>query len=280
MPKIRNQSLIVTTFPTPFGETEILRLFSNENAVENISESFRKMRTSSTQTATPNQEITFTITLDNQSEFDIFDVKIHDILPTEMVFIKGLVKIDGKPYPDFDPEISFILPTPIHRFSKIVITYLAKLAKMPQSGETESQSMITFSVDKMRDVTEFSNKICIKAVENTIEIIRTANKTVVNHNDIIKFTNIITNYGADIQNNANFSDPIPPNTQFVPNSLIINQQKYDNLDPTKSFEIPPLSTGETMIIEYEVKILWSKWNFNLKSFIAKIMNAWFLIAIN
>ncbi len=255
MGKIRNQAIVQTTFPTPSGETEILKIFSNENAVENISNSFHKVRTSSSPTATKNQEITFTITLDNQSEFSIFDIRIHDILPTEMVFVSGSVNIDGKSYHQLHPEKSFILPAPLPPFSKVVITYLAKLATMPQSGETESQSMITFSVDKMRGVTEFSNKICVKAIENTLEIIKTASKTVVNHNDIIKFTNKITNYGTDIQHNAIFSDPIPPNTEIVRNSLTINQQKYDNLDLTKGFEIPQLNSGETMIIEYEVKIL-------------------------
>jgi len=202
MDKIRNLAIIDSKFPLPSGEIESLRISSNEYSVENISKSFHKMRTSSTQIATPNQEIEFTITLENTSEFEIFDIKIHDILPKELVFIEGSVKIDGVSYPNLDPISGFILPHALPPFSKIIITYSAKLAEMPIGREANSMSKITFSVDKMRDVTENSNETTIKAVQNLIEIVKTADKTIAKHNDIIKFTNTITNRGTELENIA------------------------------------------------------------------------------
>lgn len=255
MDKIRNLAIIDSKFPLPSGEIESLRISSNEYSVENISKSFHKMRTSSTQIATPNQEIEFTIILENTSEFEIFDIKIHDILPKELMFIEGSVKIDSVSYPNLNPISGFILPHALPPFSKIIITYSAKLAEMPIGREANSMSKITFSVDKMRDVTENSNETTINAVQNLIEIVKTADKTIAKHNDIIKFTNTITNRGTELENIAIYSDPLPPNTQFLSGSLTINNIVNKELDPTKGLEIPKLQQNETLIIVYEVKIL-------------------------
>lgn len=255
MDKIRNQAIIDSKFPLPYGEMENLHIYSNAVAVQNISGMFHKIRTSSRYVVPLYHGITYTITLDNTSDFSIFDIKIHDILPNEWQFEEKSLQINGITYPNLNPINGFVIDTPLPPHCRIVITYRAKLMKMPQTEKSTSFSEVTFSVNKMKNVTEITNKIDIEPMHNLITIEQSADKTTANRNEIIKFTNKITNRGAELQNPAFFKVQIPKQARFVAKSVTINQERYVNLDPKIGFQIKKLKTDETLIIAFEVKIL-------------------------
>ncbi len=254
MSKIINQSYVTSKFYFPNKKPQILEIKSNPISTEYITESFKKIRNSSKKWATLNEHITFTITLSNNSDYILKNIYIQDFLAPELLFIDGSLKINDIPYPPYSPTQGFLVDTHLAPNEQRIITYQAKLISIPKTGQSNSFSQITYSVDNLINVAEFSNKTTIKATQNMIEITKTANKTVANHGDIIKFTNKITNLGTDLANTITFSDNIPKQSHFIPNSVTINQIKFENFDPVKGFNLDKLKENETIIIEYEVKI--------------------------
>lgn len=237
------------------GQKEI-NTFSNELEVENITHSFSKVKTSARTFAMPNEEVEQAITLKNNSEFKIFDIFIKDNLSEDAKFIDGSLRIDGIPKPGLNPLIGFALSKDIKQDEQVIIKYYIKINNSPIEEILSNRAEITYSVDKIKNITEFTNAATIELTSNKIAISKFADKIVATSGEKITYTVFVKNDGNLPNSDLSFIDPLPSSVTFIENSVKIDNVLKPGLNPIFGFALPKLLEKSEIKLSYEVMVNW------------------------
>ncbi|MBQ0017145.1 MAG: DUF11 domain-containing protein [Clostridiales bacterium] len=252
--KITNQSNLASKITLPDDTEQEVSTDSNISETENMTTSFLKVKSSAKEFAQPKEEVEQTITLTNNSEYDITDISIVDTLSTGATFKEGSVYIDDVSYPDYDIITGFTLPSDITTTSSIEIRYTIVVDETPAVDSITNTAEITYSVNEAVDLVENTNTVQIALVNNVITITKTSNASAVISGQTLTFQNVIKNEGNTKNTNLVFKDPIPEGTTFVSGSVKIDGTTYADYNPETGFSLPDLDPQDTITILFDVLI--------------------------
>ncbi|MGF9695822.1 DUF7507 domain-containing protein [Paenibacillus sp. MABNR03] len=184
-------------------------------------------------------------------------VTLTDPIPAGAVFSTNSVIINGVPTPGVSPAAGISLGS-IAAGSSATVTFVATVTSLPDSRQLTNQAVASFSytLPSGRTVAGFSSS-------NTISIpVSLPNVTVVNSDnveygvvgDVIRYTSVIRNNGTAAVNNVVYVNPLPPNTPFVPGSVIVNGISFPLSNPTAGIPIGTLAPGAEVTVTFEVTI--------------------------
>lgn len=202
----------------------------------------------------PNGKLEIKTIITNNTDIEIVDPKLKEILSEDATFIKGTVKIGSQSYPTFDPVVGMTLPVNIGAFGgEVEITYQVQVNEYPQKDLFTSQSTLTVLLLGKQFVIN-SNSLSIDILSNGVSLLKQVNTTVAKKGDVLVYTITISNDGAFANTDLFFTDPIPDGAEFVENSVKVNGTLKTDYNPSVGFTLDDLGVNETQTVEFSVRI--------------------------
>ena len=254
MAKIINQSEITTSYVLPDQSTKEVKIKSNESMTENMTTSFTKVRSTAKEFGEGGDEIEQTLVLTNNTEYSITGVQIMDTIGSGVTFKEGSVTIDEEPKADLNPLNGFNLEEDIAKNSSVTIKYIVEVDNDTTEPSAEIKSKITYSVNEISDLEEYSNAVTITLTENNITIVKTSDKTAVISGQKLTFQNVIENKGKLKNTNITFKDQLPEDVEFVVGSVMIDGVSQGGSNPTVGFAVQDLEPNEKVTVTFEVTV--------------------------
>ncbi len=214
---------------------------------------FRKVRTGSKDIVMPNNEVNQTLTLSNNSQYEISNIYIKDTISDGITFKALSVYVDGASYPDFDPTQGFTLPHSIIASSSATITYRIIVDSDPPK-EMILFSEVSYEANGVTYENEKSNTYKIELASGEIVLTKTASKSSVIKGQVITYQNVIENVGNVTQTSVVFKDTIPPETEFVSDSVKVNGTAKAGANPVDGFSVGNIYAKEKTTVTFDVKI--------------------------
>ena len=210
------------------------------------------------------ERIKYTVTLQNNSSVDLYDVKIVNELCPKTTLVKNSIIPIPQPGETLETGISVKSPNEasvgsLPKGKSTVLQYEVTI------NEKETGDIVNCSIAEIRfkDQTgsEYTGKTeqsqaVTKIAEANLQIIETADKTfVTENNEEIAFELVIKNIGNVKINDIVVTNPLPAGMNYKPNSTLKNDMKafsdenpansihIGNLDPAQIYKIPLIVTG-------------------------------------
>lgn len=254
MGKILNTSSLSAKYILPDMSEREISVKSNTTSTENMTTSFEKVRSTAQNYGVPNEKVTQTLTLTNNSEYELSNIQIRDDISLGATFSDGSLSIGGVQQPQLNPVNGFTLTSNIGAGSQVVITYDIQIDSMPASDIVNVLSNITYTVDGREILTEKSNIVELQIVSAGVEITKSASKRAVVSGDVISFVNVVRNVGNVKVENIIFTDDIPEGATFVAESVVIDDNDQPTADPAKGIMLNDLEAGDETTISFEVMV--------------------------
>ena len=255
MAKIENQSKVTSKYQLPDMTEKESETISNVSTTENMTTSFLKTRLSAKEVVEPKGEVQQTITLTNNSEFQIFDIKVMETIndPLGKLQKEGSLMVDGVAKPS-ENIFDGITLEPIEKNTSRTITYTLAIAEQPANDMLKLKTEITYSVNEVTNLKEFTNESDIAVVEAAITINKTSDVTAVIEGGNITFMHEIKNEGNTKHTNLFFTDQLPQGVTFVPGSVTVDDVKKEDFDPVAGFNLGELDVFKTIVVKFNVTV--------------------------
>lgn len=255
MAKITNTSTITSKYSLPDGSQRSSQTSSNTSETENMTLSLLKVRTTEHEFGLPGEEIKQTITLTNNSSYEISDVTITDLISANATVKPGSVTINGVSSPTSDPIAGISLPDPISESGGVAtITYILVIDEQPTTDLTTAQATITYSVAERDGLTEKTNQNEIAIEQQKMKITMTSDKSAVISGDQMLLQNVITNEGNLTNTEITFKSELPAETSFISGSVTIDGVEKSSLDPTVGFPLEDMAPGANVTVNFSVLV--------------------------
>ncbi len=255
MSKIENQSVLTSSFEMPDQSQKSIETKSTVSTTEYATDSFTKVRTSAKSYGMPDEEIMQTLTLTNNSEYDITVTDIKETISIAGSYKPGSVTVDGEAKPDFDLMKGFALESPIKGSGGTAeITFILTISDAPSSDIVSSLSTVTYNINEREDLVEKSNTLELSIVNEKITFTKTSDKSAVIKGEALTFTHEIKNDGNTKNTKLFFKDTLPAGVTFDEGSVIVNDVVKADFNPVTGFNLEDLEVGATIKVQFSVTV--------------------------
>lgn len=249
-----NTATLTSNFNNGEGEVVSVTNKSNILRTNNLTTDVVIAKTASKTWALPQDTLTVTTTITNNTDLKISGITIHDTLSDDADFVSGTVKIGDVPHASYDPIAGFTAPVDIDGSgASVEITYQIKVSQYPVDDSITNQTTLGINMDS-KPFTLTSPPLSVAILDNEIWVSKTANTTAVISGDELTYTITIQNGGSFKNTNLQFSDPIPDGTTFVNGSVIIDDVAQPTYDPAAGFPLDDLEVNGEITIEFKVRV--------------------------
>lgn len=255
MSKITNQSKVTSKYQLPDQSILDNTAQSNISETEYMTTSFTKVRTTEKEFGAPGDIIRQTLTLTNDSYLEIENIRIKDTISSGATFVDASLVIDNVPKLNFNPVTGFTLENSMLANDKVVITYKIKIDEDTSANTVDTISNITYDLADVSDLSENSNEVNVTVNKIKITIAKTSDKSGVIKGQKLLFQNVVKNEGNIENTDVTFTDPIPEGTQFVEDSVKIDNVAKPGYNPQTGFKLDDLAPNSEVTITFEVTIL-------------------------
>ncbi|MGL6105708.1 hypothetical protein [Romboutsia sp.] len=207
--------------------------------------------------------ITYTITLTNTGNTTANNVAVIDTIPngttfvTDSVTVNGITQIGSSPVPPTGISIG-----PISSNETAIITFEVIVNTIPSPNPIPNTGTATydFIVDPTLSISIRSSNVTneVDTLVNHANLLNTksVDKTFAKIGDLVNYTIGIANTGNTTAYNIVFTDTIPTDTTFVPNSLKINgiTQTGKNPSPPTGVSVGPIPARSTSMVTFSVVV--------------------------
>lgn len=252
---ILNKASLTSTIPNGVGGTVDVAVESNTYRVNNVDVDIVIEKSAEQTWAIPESVLSVTTTITNDTDLNIEDIKIQDVLSEGAHFVQGSITVDSQSYAEANIIDGFTIPVTLGGSGgSMEVTYQIKLDKYIDADTITNTSSIDFELDgKQFNLT--SNQLSIDVLHNDISILKTANTGVAKTGDVLTYTIVITNNGELVNTNVQFVDKLPSEVEFVANSVKIGDITYAEYDPNTGFPLNDINPNDTITIEFKAQIL-------------------------
>jgi len=214
------------------------------------------VKSASTTNLTVGDTFNYSIQINNTGNIAA-SVTLTDPIPVGAVFSTNSVIINGVPTPGVSPAAGISLGS-IPANASTTVTFVATVTSLPDSRQLTNQAVALFSytLPSGRAIAGFtsSNTITIPVSLPNVTIVNSDNVDYGVVGDVIRYTSVIRNNGTVAVNNVVYVNPLPPNTPFVPGSVIVNGTSFPLFNPTAGIPIGTLAPGAEVTVTFEVTI--------------------------
>nr|WP_261779906.1 hypothetical protein [Paenibacillus xylanexedens] len=214
------------------------------------------VKSASTTNLTVGDTFNYSIQINNTGNIAA-TVTLTDPVPAGAVFSTNSVIINGVPTPGVSPATGINLGS-IAAGSSATVTFVATVTSLPESRQLTNQAVASFNytLPSGRTIAGFSssNTIAIPVSLPNVTIVNSDNVEYGVVGDVIRYTSVIRNNGTVAVNNVVYVNPLPPNTPFVPGSVIVNGTSFPLSNPTAGIPIGTLAPGAEITVTFEVTI--------------------------
>ena len=203
------------------------------------------------------EEVTYTITISNNSSTNIDNVILIDNVPINSSLIKDSLTVKGVTVTGKTLPINGINIGTISSNTSLIVSYKVKFYDMPIEQFAQVNPKITFvyivnGVLTPETLVGTCNVITI--FKDPIGIVELyANRTNASSGDKILYSLIIKNNGNKTATNVKIMDTLPQGLSFIPNTLIVNGVSTLG-DLANGVFISNIAANSQSLITFEVKV--------------------------
>lgn len=250
---ISNKATLTSKFSNSAGEEISVTNNSNVSLTSNLTTDLKIEKTASKNWALPNDEITVTTTITNNTELTIEDFVYKDELTAGASFVAGSLKIGAEIHEDFDPIASFTAPVTLDGSgASVTISYNIKISQYPETSAVKNSTKITVNLES-KDFNLTSNEVAIDILDNEIWLNKSASKVAISGEELT-YTIVISNSGSFTNTDLFFTDPTPSGTTFVANSVTIDGVSQPDYDTNVGFALKNLAPNDEITVTFKVKV--------------------------
>ncbi|MDF2927103.1 MAG: hypothetical protein K0R57_6017 [Paenibacillaceae bacterium] len=207
--------------------------------------------------ATVGDTLTYTVFVNNTGNIAA-QITLTDTIPAGTSFVPGSVTVNTLPVPGASPITGISLGS-VAPASSVPVTFQFLLNTLPSPARLTNQATATYSFQlpsgrTFSGLTALSNIVDIPAASPSVTVTKGVNSTAATLNDILTYTVVVTNGGAQTVNNAVLSDTIPSGTVFVSGSVAVNGVSRPSADPTTGVSLGSMSPGASLTVTFSVRV--------------------------
>lgn len=252
MATIKNVSNLQSKYTYDEKEYE-MSTQSNETSTEVVTINFMKVRTGSMDIVMAGSVVNQTLTLTNNSEYEITNISVKDTITGDATYKDGSVYVDGTLYVGYNPVNGFTLPVSIKAGNSATITYTL-VVNADASNDITTTSQVTYSAGEAKNIIENSNTLTLSFARQEITLKLENDKSAVVSGTKLTYQNIITNLG-NIRNIAiNFKDDLPDMVEFVSGSVKVDGEARSTADPVAGFVVGNIDPGQSIKVAFDVLV--------------------------
>ncbi|MGN4714712.1 cell surface protein [Bacillus cereus group sp. MYBK226-2] len=204
------------------------------------------------------QPITYTIALANTGNTPANNVVVTDILPPGTTLVPNSTFIGGALQLGADPSVGLQVGTiPAGGITTIVFQISANSLPSPNPVQNSAALQYSFIADpSLPAVVRNATSNIVTTQINTANIVATK-LTSTNFADVggvITYATILTNNGNIPASNVTFTDIIPTDTIFLPNTVTINGVPIANANPANGILIGTIGANSSRTVSFQVSV--------------------------
>lgn len=251
---ILNKASLRSNIADPAGQKTEVTNQSNTHRTNNVSTDIEIQKSVSKSYVVPEEQITVTTTLTNNTDVDILNLKIKDVLGDGAQFVEKSVKVGGVPREELNPIDGFDLDVTLGGSGgDFSIEYQVLVDKVPTEWNFSDVTQAQLTLDGTL-FTLNSNEVQVTILENEIWLTKTASAKAVKQGDTLTYTIEIANTGTLKNTDLFFSDPIPAGTTFIDGSVKIDGTTMADYNPAAGFALSDLDPDATITVEFSVTV--------------------------
>lgn len=230
---------------------------NTEPMVSNVSDSSPNIvitKTAQKTTTFGNEKILIETTITNNTDVEIMDLDIYDVIGDGATYSEGSFMIGSESFGDFDPTFGFTYHGPITPSGGIA-TYSYEIA-VEESPSVENIVIDTFvALEFDGEYIDLPvDELNIAVLKNKLTLTKTTDKTISINGEILTYFVNIENSGTLDNTNLFFKDVLPTNVEFVEQSVKVDGIATLDANPTDGFSIGNLASGKNKTIEFSVMV--------------------------
>ncbi|HDR7795235.1 TPA: DUF11 domain-containing protein [Bacillus luti] len=200
--------------------------------------------------------ITFTLNLPNTGNVTATDVTIIDVLDSNFSFIPNSFTVNGQTIPNADLSTGVNIGS-INGGNAVIIVFQATVTTLPTLNPISNSASITYQyvVDPSQPPITTSNQSNTTTTQINSAILtaqKNSNVSTVDIGQDIIYTVTITNSGNVSATNVIFTDLIPDETSFEPNSFTLNGTSIPNANIITGVPIGDIAPNTSVIVAFHI----------------------------
>ncbi|ASZ16667.1 cell surface protein [Bacillus cereus] len=255
---ISNIARIAYTFIADPTAPIISRTITSNPAVTQISDAnVLSLKAVNAQQATTGDILTYTITLENTGNIPASNLIFSDTLPEGTTFVDNSFTLNGTAILGANPNAGVTLPNLAANATHLISFQILINDPFSQQSIT-NQSNTTYTIQPdpgQPPITETStsNIVITNFVQAQLTITKTSNPTTVDIGGTILYISEVKNIGNVDAINIIFTDSIPAETTFVPDSVTINGVLQPDTNPENGISIGTIPSNSSKTILFQVQ---------------------------
>ena len=225
-----------------------------------MSASVTLIKQSNPQYAIVGTTITYTIIASNYGTIPVSNVVVNDLLPSELEFVNGSVQINSNPMPLENILLGVNIGTLGAGVSKTISfdvkTLSAGLTTIPNTASSEFNYQLPGASSPNLGMS-ISAPYEIYLYNADISVVKSANVTTANIQDVITYTVTLKNTGNVVASNVIFKDILPSSIKLIDGSFTINGVAVNNVNLASGINIGTIQAGGIVTLVYKVTVLGS-----------------------
>lgn len=254
---IQDSSTVSMQVQTLSGDVVKIERDSNVTSTNNLSVSFDKAVTTEQDYIVENENLQVTITLSNQSNIDVTNLKLKGVLSSDLKFVVGSVEVDD--VSDLSANVvTGVSLADLKVNNSHVVKFFVTTSSQLTGNLAKVFGVVGYAVDDpiegIKQVEEITEQVDIEVVIADVSVVNSVNKAYTVKGDRLHYVTHITNGTTSEKTKLFFTNPIPIGTSFVEGSVKIDDVDQPSFNPQIGFELNDLATSETVKVEFDVSV--------------------------
>ncbi|MEG1142358.1 MAG: hypothetical protein RSE41_07955, partial [Clostridia bacterium] len=229
---------------------------TNEVSVQVIDVNVKINKVVNKSIADINEELIYTITVENLSSISIDNILVSDNLDQDATYIPNSITLNGFKIPNYNPfngiYINQIQPNDI-----AIITFKAMATTIPDDSIIENISSVKYyyyNGTSQNQGNEVSNITKTEIKNATIDILKSVNTNVAVKDQVLQYSLEIINKGNVPANNVILTDMLDTGLTFIDNSLSINGVNQPGININQPIYLGTINPNTIINIEFNALV--------------------------
>ena len=203
-----------------------------------------------------NEELNYTITVENLSNVPINNILVSDTLDKDATYVPNSLTLNGFPIPNSNPFNGVYINT-MQANDIAIIAFKAIALTIPADSIVENISSVKFyyyNGISQAQGNEVSNVTETEIKNATIEVLKAVNTDVAVKGQILRYSITLINKGNTPASNVILTDLLDPGLTFVDNSLSINGINQPGININQPISLGIIDPNTIITIEFNALV--------------------------
>ncbi|MGE6226563.1 DUF7507 domain-containing protein [Paenibacillus chitinolyticus] len=249
--QLTDQATAAFTFLPPDGRTVNGSAVSNTLSIPVSAPNVSVVKGTTAADAIFGDIVTYSIAVTNNGIEAVTDTVVTDPIPPGSVFVPGSVTVGGTVKPGTSPVTGIPLGT-LTSGSTTVVTFQVTVQSLPTPPQLYNQASVAFTSGAFT-FSSVSNPVVVPIFQPILTVAKSGSSDNATVGDTVTYTIVLTNTG-NLAASASVTDPIPPGSSFVPNSVTLNGIPLPGTDPVTGIPTGSIAPGGTAAVTFQVLV--------------------------